>query len=168
MEPVSELSILRRLTKVPQQAWTIRQKQQRSSQDSASQRRAPPLVEERCGGREGAARVGEGGVDGITLALRQRLLRKVQHRLQRRELHLVWTRCGADQLLRRAPHLAWRNVVKRLHPHFASRSTCVLPIPILPRTITVASMSAACLPCGPVAELWPESPELPELRGPAR
>ena len=143
-------------------------KQQRSSQDSASQRRALPLVEERCGVREGAARVGEGGVDGIPLALGQRLLRDVQHRLQRRELHLVWTRCGADQLLRRAPHLAWRHVVKRLRPHFASRSTCVLPLPMFPGTVTVPSMSAACLPCGPVAELWPESPELPELRGPSR
>ena len=74
--------------------------------------------------------MGEGGVDGITLALRQRLLRKVQHCLQRRELHLFWTRCGADQLLRRAPHLAWRNIVKRLQPRFASKSTCILRLPL--------------------------------------
>ena len=167
MEPVSELSTRNRLTKVLAASMKIRQSSS-AAQDCASQRRALPLVEERRGGREGAAREGEGGVDGIPLALGQRLLRDVQHRLQRRELHLVWTRCGADQLLRRAPHLAWRNVVKRLHPHFASRSTCVPPLPMLPRTVTVPSMSAACLPCGPVAELWPESPELPELRGPSR
>ena len=108
--------------------------------------------------------MGEGGVDGIPLALGQRLLRDVQHRLQRRELHLVWTRCGADQLLRRAPHLA--------QPNDSTRTSRVearaLPLPMLPGTVTVPSMSAACLPCGPVAELWPESPELPELRGPAR
>ena len=105
MEPVSELSIRHRLTKVLAASMKIRQSSS-AAQDCASQRRALHLVEERSGGREGAAREGEGGVDGIPLALGQRLLRDVQHRLQRRELHLVWTRCGADQLLRRAPHLA--------------------------------------------------------------
>ena len=108
MEPVSELSIRHRLTKVLAASMKIRQSSS-AAQDCASQRRALHLVEERRGGREGAAREGEGGVDGIPLALGQRLLRDVQHRLQRRELHLVWTRCRADQLLRRAPHLAQPN-----------------------------------------------------------
>ena len=68
MEPVSELSIRHRLTKVLAASMKIRQSSS-AAQDCASQRRALHLVEERRGGREGAAREGEGGVDGIPLAL---------------------------------------------------------------------------------------------------